>query len=64
MGIKPAVKDLDNEFNTYGKRYCIQFVSELWQIYQAREKIMYKAKKTYQDEYYTYVKRASTIDLG
>jgi hypothetical protein len=59
-----SLKDLAREFNTYGKRKWIQFVSELWQIDQAREKIMYKATKTYQDEYYTHVNIASTIDMG
>jgi hypothetical protein len=58
------VKDLDREFNTYGKRKWSQFVSELWQINQAREQIMYKATKTYQKEYYTHVNIASTIDMG
>jgi hypothetical protein len=58
------VKDLAREFNIYGKRKWSQFVSELCQIDQAREQIMYKATKTYQDEYYTHVKIASTIDMG
>jgi hypothetical protein len=58
------MKDLAREFNTYGKRTWSQFVSELWQINQAREQIMYKVTKTYQDEYYTHVNIASTIDMG
>jgi hypothetical protein len=60
---QPAVKDLAREFNTYGKRKWSQFVSELWEIDQAREQLMYKATKTYQDEYYTHVNIASTIDM-
>jgi hypothetical protein len=61
---QPAVKDLAHELNTYGKRNWSQFISELWQIDQAREKIMYKATETYQDEYCTHVNIASTIDMG
>jgi hypothetical protein len=61
---QPAVKDLTREFNNYGKRKWSQFVSELWEIDQAREQLMYKATKTYQDEYYTRVNIASTIDMG
>jgi hypothetical protein len=61
---QPAVKDLAREFNTYGKKKWSQFVSELWQIDQAREQVMYKETKTYQDEYYTHVNIASTIDMG
>jgi hypothetical protein len=55
---QPAVKDLAREFNTYGKRKW-----KLWEIDQAREQLMYKATKNYQDEYYTHVNIASTIDM-
>jgi predicted nucleic acid-binding Zn-ribbon protein len=60
---QPAVKDLSREFNTYDKRKWSQFASELWKIDQAREQIMHKATKTYQDEYYTHVNIVSTIDM-
>jgi hypothetical protein len=58
------VKDITREFNTYGKRKWSQFISELWEIDQAREQIIYKSTKTYQDEYYTHVNIASTIGMG
>jgi hypothetical protein len=61
---QPSVTDITRKFNTYGKRKWSQLVSELWQIYQEREQIMYKATDTYQDEYYTHVNLASTIDMG
>jgi hypothetical protein len=59
-----AVKDLSREFNTYCNRKWSQFMSDLWQIDQAREQSMYKATKTYQDDYYTHVNIASTIEMG
>jgi hypothetical protein len=57
------MNDLSSEYNTYGKRKWSQFVSEIWDIDQAREQLMGKATKTYQDEYYTHVNIASTIDM-
>jgi hypothetical protein len=52
------------EYNSYGKWKWSQITQEMWDVPQVQKLLIKKAKKVYQDDYYSCVGIACVLDSG